>query len=177
MAKIFTMTIFIKPDRALEWSKEPSIDGRVILCDDMRFYGFARKFKQPKDQTEKLFHVHGAVTRHGKMDKDGFRLGFYCLDEEFEKLAYYVPMTTFTGLADGNYGTAELTEEGKIKTTRAGRIRIDFREYKEGRDAPPVANDKDLRCISAKYEELSRQLPHNETLLNHVNFWRKAVVA
>ena len=177
MAKIFTMTIFTKPDRALEWAPEPSITGRVIMCDDMRIFGYAEEHSRLKNRPAKTFYIDGTVTRHGVNNKDGFKLGFYCLGDGFKKHAYFVPMTTFTSLADGSYGIAETSErDDSVHIIRTGCIRMDFREYKENKDVL-MPSEKDLRGITAKYEQLSGLPAYNETLLSHVNYWRKAVIA
>ena len=53
---------------------------------------------------------------------------------------------------------------------------MDFREYKENKDAL-MPSESDLRGIAAKYEQLSGLPAYNETLISHVNYWRRAVIA
>ncbi len=180
MAKILTMTIFMRPKGVKYWRATPSFTGKVILCDDMRIYGFVDKYRGNHKTSEMKYFVEGAAVKRAKLEEDEpdtFAFGFFIKLDGIVEHALSSKIVTFNKLSDGYYGNTRTTEHDTIEFVNKGDIRVNIGPYIAGINDDSAPDEKKLTEISRAYQDLSGLAPHNEQLHTSANYWRQIATA
>ena len=180
MAKILTMTIFMKPKGVKDWKGIPSFAGKVILGDDMRIYGFVDEFCSNRRTPAIKCSVEGAAIKHEKLkeeDPDEFSLGFHIMLNGVIKHALSSTLVVFNRLSNGYYGDLDTTEHDTTKFIHRGDIRINVSPYISGMKDVSTPDESALAEISQTYQTLIGLTSRDEQSHTSAAYWHQVATA